>query len=121
MSGTLASVYIYLKRVKVLTIEKKVKKVVDSLSTQCYYILMRYINSNCTYTQNYDEGTYTFTGPCRVTGESYTVTIPGAELFDLNQGLPIQDALCSLDAEQREFVMSGTSPKGWAKLFGEKP
>ena len=82
---------------------------------------MRYINSNRTYTQNYNEGTYTFTGPCRVTGDDYTVTIPGSELFDLNQGLPIQDALKSLDSEQREFVMSGTSPKGWAKLFGEKP
>ena len=78
----------------------------------------RYINTHCTYTQNHSEGTYTFTGPCRVTGEPYTVTISGAELFDLNQGLPIQDALRSLDAEQREFVMSGTSPKGWAKIFG---
>ena len=82
---------------------------------------MRYINSDCTYTQNHEEGTYTFTGPCRVTGDSYTVTIPGSELFDLNQGLPIQDALKSLEPEQREFVMSGTSPKGWEKLFGEKP
>ena len=81
----------------------------------------RYIETDCTYTQNYEEGTYTFTGPCRITGESYTVTIPGAELFDLNQGLPIQEALRSLDSEQREFVMSGTSPKGWVKLFGEKP
>ncbi len=78
----------------------------------------RYIHTGCTYTQNYDEGTYTFTGPCRVTGEPYTVTIPGAELFDLNQGLHIQDALRSLDAGQREFVISGTSPKGWEKLFG---
>jgi len=82
---------------------------------------MSYINSNCTYTQNYSEGTYTFTGPCRVTGDSYTVTIPGSELFDLNQGLPVQDALKSLDREQREFVMSGTSPEGWEKLFGKKP
>ena len=81
----------------------------------------RYIETDCTYTQNYEEGTYTFTGPCRITGESYTVTIPGAELFDLNQGLPIQEALRSLDSEQREFVMSGTSPKGCVKLFGEKP
>ena len=56
-----------------------------------------------------------------MTGDSYTVTIPGSELFDLNQGLPIQDALKSLEPEQREFVMSGTSPKGWEKLFGEKP
>ena len=56
-----------------------------------------------------------------MTGDSYTVTIPGSELFDLNQGLPVQDALKSLDREQREFVMSGTSPEGWEKLFGKKP
>jgi len=55
-----------------------------------------------------------------VTGDPYSVTIPGSELFDLNQGLPIQDALRSLDADQREFVMSGTSPKGFEKLFGKK-
>ena len=78
----------------------------------------RYIHTNCTYTQNHEEGTYTFTGPCRVTGEDYTLTIKGAELFDLNYGKPIQEALHSLDAEQREFVISGTSPKGWEKLFG---
>ena len=79
--------------------------------------MTRYITTHCTYTQNYEEGTYTFTGPCRVTGKPYTVTIPGAELFDLNQGLTIQDALRSLDASQREFVLSGTSPEGWEKLF----
>lgn len=56
-----------------------------------------------------------------MTGDPYSVTIPGSELFDLNQGLPIQDALRSLDADQREFVMSGTSPKGFEKLFGKKP
>ena len=79
----------------------------------------RYINTNCTYTQDYEKGTYTFTGPCRVTGKPYTLTIHGSELFDLNQGLPVQDALRSLDADQREFVMSGTSPEGWKKIFGE--
>jgi len=82
---------------------------------------MRYINSNCTYTQNYSEGTYTFTGPCRVTGIDYSVTIPSHELWDLNQGELLQTALKSLDAGDREFVCSGTSPEGWEKLFGEKP
>ena len=78
---------------------------------------MRYINSHCTYTENHAEGTYTFTGPCRVTGDAYSVTIPGHELWDLNQGEPIM-CLKSLDAGDREFVLSGTSPKGWEKLFG---
>ena len=78
---------------------------------------MRYINSHCTYTENPAEGTYTFTGPCRVTSEPYSVTIPGHELWDLNQGKSIM-CLHSLDAGDREFVMTGTSPKGWEKLFG---
>jgi len=39
----------------------------------------------------------------------------------LNQGELLQTALKSLDAGDREFVCSGTSPKGWEKLFGEKP
>jgi hypothetical protein len=77
---------------------------------------MRYINSNCTYTEDHAEGTYTFTGPCRVTGDDYSVTIPGHELWDLNQGEPIM-CLKSLDAGDREFVMTGTSPKGWEQLF----
>ena len=77
---------------------------------------MRYINRNCTYTENHTEGTYTFTGPCLVTGDDYSVTIPGHELWDLNQGEPIM-CLKSLDAGDREFVMTGTSPKGWEQLF----
>ena len=80
--------------------------------------MTRYIHSNCTYIQNYNEGTYTFTGPCRVTGKSYSVTILGCELWDLNQGGLIQDALKTVNAEDREFVCSGTSPEGWKKLFG---
>lgn len=78
----------------------------------------RYIHTDCTYTQNYEEGTYTFTGPCKKTGKAYSVTVKGSELFDLNQGLPLQDALRTVSVDDREFVNSGISPEGWGLIFG---
>ena len=78
----------------------------------------RYINTDCSYEQDYDEGTYTFKGPCVVTGEEYSVTISGTQLFELQHGSSVNSALVSLDAGQREFVISGISPKGWEKLYG---
>jgi len=79
-------------------------------------VMGRYIHENCTYTENHAEGTYTFTGPCVKTGKPYSVTIPGHELWDLNQGEPIM-CLKSLDAGDREFAMTGISPEGWDKVF----
>ena len=76
----------------------------------------RYIHTNCTYIENHAEGTYTFTGPCVKTQKPYSVTIPGHELWDLNQGEPIM-CLKSLDAGDREFAMTGISPEGWKQLF----
>ena len=77
----------------------------------------RYIHTHCTYTENHAEGTYTFTGPCMKTQKPYSVTIPGHELWDLNQGELLQVALKSLSADDREFVASGHSPEGWKQLF----
>ena len=64
------------------------------------------------YTEAYGEQghTYTFTDPCRVTGEEYSVTVKGPELFRMRQTNSIM-ALASLDAGDREFLISGTSPK----------
>lgn len=75
----------------------------------------------CTYVEVVDPEKghcYDFTGPCMVTGEPYTVRIPGKELFAYNQGRHVQDAMPSLNAGDREFVISGTSPAGWEQLFG---
>ena len=77
----------------------------------------RYIHTSCTYTENHAEGTYTFTGPCVKTKKPYSVTIPGHELWDLNQGELLQVALKSLSSDDREFVASGYSPEGWKQLF----
>jgi hypothetical protein len=54
-----------------------------------------------------------------VTGKDYSVTVKGHELYAYRQGAYMQDALKSLSAADREFLMSGMSPEGWAKAFGE--
>ena len=54
---------------------------------------------------------------CKQTG---TVEIYTQELFYLNQGMHIQDAVKSLDKDLREQMISGTHPKCWIKMFGEE-
>jgi hypothetical protein len=80
---------------------------------------MRYADSNCDYTEGFEGGvhTYTFTGPCVVTGKSYSVTVLGSELYAYRKGAKLQDAFRSLSAGDREFLFSGFSPEGWVKTF----
>tara|TARA_B100000427_G_scaffold311480_1_gene302166 strand:+ start:1432 stop:1671 length:240 start_codon:yes stop_codon:yes gene_type:complete len=69
------------------------------------------------YTESYEpEHTYTFSGACLVTGETYSVTVKGSELWDFRNSDNIH-AFKSLSMEDREFLISGTSPAGWDKLF----
>ena len=70
------------------------------------------------YTEDHGEQghTYTFTGSCIATGEEYSVTVKGPELFNMRQTNSMM-ALVSLDPGDREFLISGISPKGWDKLF----
>ena len=79
---------------------------------------MRYIDSSsvCIEESYSPIHTYTFTGPCRVTGQDHSVTIDSAKLFQFRQTDDIMDL--GLDADDREFVISGASPEGWKQLFG---
>jgi hypothetical protein len=80
---------------------------------------MRYADARCTYTETYTpEHTYTFTGPCAITGKPYSVTVPAAGLFAYRQGAYIQDAFPDLPAGDREFLMSGISPEAFDSMFG---
>ena len=54
---------------------------------------------------------------CKQTG---TVEIFTQELFYLNQGMHIQDAVKSLDRDYREQMITGTHPKCWVAMFGEE-
>lgn len=80
---------------------------------------MRYADDHCTYTEQYEpEHTYTFTGPCAITGKSCSVTVKGEELYNYRRGAYIQDAFPGLSAGDREFLISGYSPEGWNQVFG---
>jgi hypothetical protein len=42
------------------------------------------------------------------------------ELFFLNQGYLVQDAVKSLDKHLREQLITGVHPKCWYEMFGEE-
>jgi len=81
---------------------------------------MKYADRFCSYKEEYTpKHKYTYSGPCRATGEEYSVSIPGHELFAYRQGSYIQDAMSSLSAGDRSFLLDGLSPKGWKLWFGD--
>ncbi len=77
---------------------------------------MRYAQSNCTYTESFENGihTYTFTGKCIITGKDYSVTVPGEGLHRYNKGEYIQYAFPDVSPEDRDFLLSGISPEAQA-------
>ena len=64
-----------------------------------------------------DQKFYVFSGPCTVTGVYHAVTVPDHELFAFRQTDRISE-FKSLSRDDREFLISGTSPLGWDILFG---
>jgi hypothetical protein len=81
---------------------------------------MRYADSRCEMIETYQpEHTYTFVGPCVVTGKEQRVTVKAQDLFRYRQGAYVQDAFPYLDKEEREFLISGPSGEGWKILFGK--
>lgn len=79
---------------------------------------MRYADAKCTYTEQFQpEHVYVFTGPCVVTGAPVTVVVPAAGLHAYRAGALMQDAFPAMSADDREFLMSGMSPMGWAATF----
>ena len=55
---------------------------------------------------------------CRVTGTPWSVTVYKEDYDAWKGGKYAQDAFPYLTADEREFIISGTSPEGWEKLFG---
>lgn len=79
---------------------------------------MRYADSRCNCEEKFNPHRYVYTGKCIQTGESVTVEIPAAELFAYRRGEYIQTAMPSVSVDDREFLMSGFSAKGWQEAFG---
>lgn len=82
-----------------------------------------YIDSGmCKCTEKYEpEHLYCYSGPCSVTGEPITIEIPAQGLFNIRQGMGIKEALPEMNANDREFILTGISAKGWEKIFGKNP
>lgn len=64
------------------------------------------------------EHCYVFTGKCITTGEEQTVAVRAPDLYKYNQGELMQNCFPYLHADDREWLISGLSGKGWDKLFG---
>jgi len=59
-------------------------------------------------------------GPCFVTKKEYQVKVLKHQFYDwYHGGKLIQNAMPDLSREDREFLISGTSPEGWKQLFGD--
>ena len=59
-------------------------------------------------------------GKCEVTSKNYEIFVPTDEFYAFLQGdKNIGVAMPSVPKEEREFLMTGTSPEGWKKLFLE--
>ena len=83
-------------------------------------VMTRFIDTGCSYSETYEpEHIYTFTGNCVVTEAPYSVSVKGSELFQMRQTNSIM-ALKSLCVGDREFLMSGISPLGWEKKYGDQ-
>lgn len=65
---------------------------------------------------DYRKETTNILGSCRVTGEEYSATVPTTGFIAWQQGAMIQEALPNISDNVREFLISGTSPKGWNRL-----
>ncbi len=64
-------------------------------------------------------GRVRLTGPCLVTGAEHSVVVSQeGTLAYFHHGATAREAFPELPKEEREFLISGTSPDGWRKLFG---
>ena len=60
-------------------------------------------------------------GNCRVTGKEYeTKKFEIIDFIKWKNGMNIQRALPYMDADDREFLISGTTPEAWDVMFEQQ-
>lgn len=64
------------------------------------------------------DNTVIVSGECTFTRKPYSVTVPADGFKEWLNGKHIQDAMPSVSADDREFLISGISPEGWTEAFG---
>ena len=57
-------------------------------------------------------------GHCIVTGKPHQVKVPAKGFNNWRKGMNIYHAMPEVSADDREFLISSTSPEGWDLLFG---
>ena len=66
-----------------------------------------------------EDGGIRLSGPCVVTGREHSVVVSREDVLAYFQrGVSAREAFPELAKEDREFLISGTSPEGWNMLFG---
>ncbi len=66
-----------------------------------------------------EDGRIRLTGQCVVTGREHSVVVSReSALAYFERGVNAREAFAELPKEEREFLISGTSPEGWEMLFG---
>lgn len=71
------------------------------------------------YSLIFHDDELTVTAYCIITKKPYSVTVPKSNFVSYLHGTLVQDAFPTLSKEDREFLISGISPEGWVKTFGE--
>jgi hypothetical protein len=67
-----------------------------------------------------EDGRIRLAGACVVTGLEHSVVVSReGVLAYFQRGVTVREAFPELPKEEREFLISGTSPRGWRKLFGD--
>lgn len=78
------------------------------------------MNRNITVSRESD-GRVRLTGHCVVTGKSYSVMVSEASAVAYYvKHENVAKAFPELSPAEREFLISGTSPEGWKRLFGKQ-
>ena len=62
------------------------------------------------------DGTLVVTGTCPFTGATWILPVPVEGYTRWKNGMLIQFALPSLTAAERELLISGVTPAGWARV-----
>jgi hypothetical protein len=70
-----------------------------------------------THSEPDDEGMVTVSGKCVILDENYSVKVNYEHLQFWLNGILIQKAMPEVSAADREFLISGSSPKGCDKLM----
>jgi hypothetical protein len=66
------------------------------------------------------DGTSMVYGICPFTDKTYQVIVNTVALRKFANGERVQNCFPEMDRGNREFLISGISPEGWRKMFGDE-